>query len=95
MNNFLICCSAILLILVMLCIIRAVKGPRTADRMLAVNAGTTIITAIVAIITVLYGESYFADIAVIYVILSFLAVVVFVRVYLNIYRHKREEAGKE
>lgn len=84
------------ILLFLICMIRAIKGPRIADRMMAVNVGTTIITAIIAIVAILLNEGYYVDIAIIYVLLSFMAVVVFVRVYLGIYRkHKAEEEKHE
>ena len=84
------------ILLFLICMIRAIKGPRIADRMMAVNVGTTIITVIIAIVAVLLNEGYYVDIAIIYVLLSFMAVVVFVRVYLGIYRkHKAEEEKHE
>lgn len=85
----------VLLVLLLLCLIRGFIGPRIADRLIAVNAGTTITVAIVAIVAIMLGEGYYTDIAVIYAILSFMSVVVFTRVYLGVYRkRKAKEAEK-
>ena len=96
MNSYLLTIAIIwLLVLVAFCIIMAVRGPRIADRMMCVNIGTTIISAVIILLTLMSGETYFIDIALIYVILSFMAVVVFVRVYLGIYRRHKSLEKKD
>ncbi|MBR3297295.1 MAG: sodium:proton antiporter [Firmicutes bacterium] len=82
-----------LFVLLLFCILRAVKGPGSADRIIAVNVGTTITAAIIGIFGVRSDEAFFADVTFIYVILSFMAVVVLVRVYLA--GKTRGQEGKE
>ena len=83
--------------LLIFCLIRAVVGPRIADRLVAVNMITTIVTVMIAILAVLKDEGYLVDIAMIYTMLSFLAVVLLTKVYMGIYRekHRREMLEKE
>ena len=82
-----------LFVLLLFCILRAVKGPGSADRVIAVNVGTTITAAIIGIFGVRSDEAFFADVTFIYVILSFMAVVVLVRVYLG--GRARDQERKE
>ena len=73
---------------------RAIRGPRIADRIVAVNMVGTQITIIIAVLTLMMQEGYLADVALIYTMLSFLAVVLLTKVYLGVYREslqKKEE----
>ena len=71
-------------------LIRAVVGPRIADRLVAVNMITTMVTVMIAILAVLKDEGYLVDICLIYAMISFLAVVVLSRVYTGVYRQDRD-----
>jgi len=76
------------------CLARCVKGPRIADRIVAVNMVGTQTTIIIAVLALMMNEGYLADVALIYTMLSFLAVVLLTKVYLGVYREglkKKEE----
>ncbi len=60
-------------------LLRAIRGPRVADRILGVNLIGTMTTACIAILSVLLHQSWLLDVALIYCLISFLAVVVLVR----------------
>lgn len=62
--------------LLFLCILRAMWGPRIADRLLSVNMAGTMTIAAIAILALLTGEGYLADVSLLYAFISFLAVVV-------------------
>lgn len=80
----------ILAILVILSIIRSVRGPRTADRIIAVNMVGTMIITVIAILSVYLDENYLVDICLIYAMLSFLGVVVLCKVYTGVYLQKKK-----
>lgn len=82
-----------LALMVFLCLIRAVKGPRVADRIVAVNMMGTMVMVIIAILALLLKEGYLVDICLIYAMISFLAVIVLTKVYLGV--HKENETAKE
>lgn len=82
---------SVLAVMLVLCLIRAVIGPRIADRLVAVNMITTMVTVIIAILAVLKNEGYLVDICLIYAMISFLAVVVLTRVYTGVYREAKDE----
>ncbi len=84
-------------LLVMACLVRAIRGPRIADRVIAVNMIGTLIVITICILSFLMNEGYLVDIAMIYTMLSFLAVVLLTKVYMGIYRekHRQEELAKE
>ena len=84
----------VLALLVLLCLYRAVRGPRTADRIIAVNMISTMTVVMICVLSVMLGEGYLMDAALIYAMISFLAVVVLTRVYMGT-RAAGEAAGKE
>jgi multicomponent Na+:H+ antiporter subunit F len=87
----------VLALFLMLGLVRAIIGPRVSDRILAVNMMGTLTLAIIAILAVMKQEGYLVDICLIYAMTSFLAVIVLCKVYMGVYRQKKEEhrTGKE
>ena len=87
---------SVLAVMLILCLTRAVIGPRIADRLVAVNMMTTMVTVIIAILAVLKNEGYLVDICLIYAMISLLAVVVLSRIYTGVYREaKAHQMRKE
>ncbi len=80
-----------LALMVVLCLVRAVVGPRIADRIVAINMMGTMIMVMIAILALLQQEGYLADICLIYALLSFLAVIVLTRVYMGVYLANKEK----
>lgn len=85
----------VLVIMLVLCLIRAVIGPRIADRLVSVNMMGTMIMCIIVILGVVMDEGYLADIALIYAMISFLAVVVLTKVYTGVYLEQKEKKNKK
>ena len=83
----------ILAVFLMLSLVRAIIGPRVADRIVAINMMGTLTLAIIAILAVMKQEGYLVDICLIYAMTSFLAVIVLSKVYMGVYRQHKE--GKE
>jgi len=85
---------SILGVLLFPCLLRAIRGPRIADRVVGINMIGTIIIMMIAILSLMLEEGYLVDIAIIYAMLSFLAVVVLVKIYIGIYRSQKTEEEK-
>lgn len=85
----------VLALLVILCLIRAVKGPTISDRLVAVNMMGSIVMVIIAILALLMEEDYLVDICLIYAMISFLAVVVLTKVYTGVYKEYRARREEE
>lgn len=87
--------------LVVLVLMRAVIGPRVADRLMAINMVGTIGIFLMAVISVLLNEDYLLDISIIYAMISFLSVVILTKVYMGVHeenvlkRHKIEREKRE
>ncbi len=85
----------ILAILLMLCLVRAIIGPRIADRIVSVNMMGTMVIVMIAILALMLGEGYLVDICIIYAMISFLAVIVLTKVCMGVYLEKKEAAEAE
>jgi multicomponent Na+:H+ antiporter subunit F len=81
----------VLALFLMLGLIRAIIGPRVSDRIVAINMIGTLTITIIAILAVMKQEGYLVDICLIYAMMSFLAVIVLCKVYMGVYRQKKEE----
>ena len=81
----------VLTLLALACLVRCILGPRISDRVLAINVTGTITVIMVALTVLLLGEGYLADIALIYAMLSFLAVILLSKVYTGIYQERKHE----
>ena len=84
----------ILALLATVMLIRAIIGPRITDRVLSVNMIGTIVISCIAVLSVMLQESYLVDVALIYAMISFLAVVVLTRVYLGVHREHLEARNR-
>lgn len=80
--------------MIICCFIRAVQGPRIADRIVAVNMMGTMVMVMIAILALMLEQGYLVDICIIYAMISFLAVIVLTKVYMGVYRERQEREGK-
>lgn len=76
---------------ILLAMIRAIKGPRIADRVVAINMIGTMTMLSIAILALALHQSYLLDVCLIYVMISFLAVVVLCKIYITVYLDKKEK----
>lgn len=96
-QNMYIAILIILAIMLFACLVRAVKGPRIADRIVAVNMMGTMVMVMIAVLSLLLKEGFLVDICLIYAMVSFLAVIVITKVYMGVYEenyHDMNENGK-
>ena len=85
----------ILAIMVLICLIRAIKGPKIADRIVAINMMGTITMVIIAILAGKIDEGYLVDICIIYAMISFLAVTLLTKVYMGVYAERKQKEKEE
>ena len=86
---------SVLAIMLVLCLIRAVIGPRIADRLVAVNMMGTMVMVSIALLAVVKDQGYLVDICLIYALISFLAVVVLTRIYTGVYREAKDHEKRK
>lgn len=86
--------TAVLLLLgigILLALIRAIKGPRIADRIMGINMIGTMSLGAIAVIAVYFRETWLLDVSLVYCILSFLAVTVLAQLFIARYEKKRRD----
>ncbi len=66
---------------VVLSLIRFIKGPTSADRLVAFDVMTVTSVAIIGLITYLTGRIIYLDVAIVYGLLSFLGVLIVARYF--------------
>lgn len=72
--------SAVFLsVTIFICLMRATLGPRFSDRIIAASITGTKIILLIAVLALIIGNDYLADICLIYAIISFLSIVVLAR----------------
>ncbi len=77
------------------CLIRAIIGPRTPDRIVANNMAGTITTIMLAIFSVLLDQNYLTDVCIIYAMLSFLSVIVLTKIYMGAHAEQEQKKTAE
>ena len=86
-----------LAILIFFAIVKSIIGPKTADRIVAVNMISTMVIMILCALSVYYHTvGYLADISILYVLISFVSIVVLANVFINVnVRNKFKKDKKE
>jgi len=64
---------------VLLCMIRAAKGPTTPDRIVGVDGMITITTALLVLLGLLLKRRIYLDVSLVYAVLAFVGVIVIAR----------------
>lgn len=85
---------SVLALMLVFCLARAVKGPRIADRLVAVNMMGTMVMVMISMLAVVKDQGYLVDICLIYAMISFLSVVVLTRIYTGVYREAKAKEKK-
>ena len=60
-----------LVFLMLLCVLRAIRGPTTPDRVVALDTMNTLVVAAMVLLGTAFGEIVYIDVAMVYAILSF------------------------
>lgn len=83
--------------LLLFCLIRALRGPDMADRVIAINMIGTIVIAAIVVLSIVMDEAYLLDMALVYAMLNFMATVLLCRSYVGVFRarKKRKEGADD
>lgn len=82
-------------VLLFLCLIRSIIGPKIPDRIVAGNMTGTFTIILISVLAMRMNEGYLVDVALIYAMLSFLAVVLLTRVYMGAYIERKQREKEE
>ena len=90
-KNILTAMLVILALCMLAVVVRLIRGPRITDRILAVNALNTLITAEICLLSRYLGADYLVDVALIYALLGFVVNTLLTRTLIG---SKRKETQK-
>ncbi len=95
-SGFLLVCMGVIVLLMLLCLYRAVRGPRFTDRIVMVNAISTMVIVLIVLLAVYLKEGFLLDVGAVYAMLGFLSVAVICRIAaFRVYGKKLHEADSE
>ncbi len=80
-------------VLLFACLIRAIIGPKVADRIVAINMMSTLVTIMICVLALMLNEGYLVDVALIYAMIGFLAVVLLTKIYMGVYNKQKSQKG--
>jgi len=75
MNTVLVVTTMLVFVTMLMALVRALKGPTIYDRIVAVNVFGTKTVLVVALISLLKGHSDLVDVALVYALINFIAIV--------------------
>jgi len=84
-------CDAVAMVLTL---IRCITGKRIVDRIICVNMMCNEATLAIAILALYLRQSYLLDVCLIYVMLSFLAVLILTKVFITVYLKQKQKEGE-
>ena len=80
-----------LAVLMLFSLLRAIFGPKVADRLVAVNMLSTMVMTMICVLAVRLNEGFLADVCLIYAMISFLAVIVGTKIYMGVYLENKDK----
>ncbi|MFH1237164.1 MAG: cation:proton antiporter [Candidatus Aenigmatarchaeota archaeon] len=76
---------------IFICAARVIKGPTAPDRVLAADTINSVIIAVIVVFAVYYNNQMFADVAIVYAMISFLSTIAISKYLME----KRDEVGQK
>jgi len=64
---------------IVLCLLRLIRGPSTADRAVAVDTSATVTTALLVLLGAIFKRYIYLDVALVYAVLTFIGAVAIAR----------------
>ncbi|MGE4277814.1 MAG: monovalent cation/H+ antiporter complex subunit F [Lawsonibacter sp.] len=77
---------------ILLCLVRAIRGPRYTDRVVALNVICTLVILLICVLSYVLKAAYLMDVAILYGLLNLLAIALLSRI--TILRHRQRRKGK-
>ena len=94
LQTILIIAMAVLALSMAASLIRTVIGPSVTDRIMGINMINTQVILFILVLSLFLGEGSLVDIALIYGMIGFVAVVVFCKIYIGSDMEKKVERGE-
>ena len=86
LHYYMIAAMCVMVLCVVFCIVRALKGPRITDRVVAMNVIGTVVMIVICLLSFVLDSDFLVDVALLYALLNVLIVVILCR--LATVRHK-------
>lgn len=90
-----ICIAGLLGIAIGFALLRSVKGPRIADRIVGINMIGTLSVLCIAVVAYFLKEDWLLDVCVVYGLISFLTIVVLSIMHIDEKRNGKEKKGRD
>ena len=74
-------------------LVRAIRGPRMADRVMGINMAGTLTIMALLLLSRLLDQDWLLDVALIYAMISVIAVVVLTRIFVTV--HMEHKGGRK
>lgn len=84
----------VIAIAIILIIIKAFMGPKTADRIICINSISTLVVAAISILAFYLKETFILDVSLIYVLIGSVGVMVLITTFINAYIKKHHKEKK-
>lgn len=81
-------------IAILAAIIRSITAKTSIGRFIAINMVTTIVLIVICVLTLLLEESYLPDVALIYALLSCIALILLSKIYVNLFKKEKKGGDK-
>lgn len=80
---------------ILFALFRAIRGPRIADRIMAINMIGTLAIIALAVLANLLDQAYLLDVSLVYGLISFVAVTALTNIYVAVHLRKKASAEKK
>lgn len=80
-----------LMFLILYCLIHAIRACSITDRIVSNNMIGTMVILLIGLLAIYMKEGFLVDIAIIYAMISFLAIVVLCKVYIVVWKKEKED----
>lgn len=85
----------VLALCILACLVAAIKGPTLSDRIVAGNMIGTLTIIAICVLSYKLVEGWLVDVALIYAMVSFLAVVVLTKIFIGRYKYGDDDNSDE
>ncbi len=75
LDKILIATAVVLTMATFLCLFRAAAGPTASDRVVSINVIGTKTVVIIALVSLVFHQEFFLDVALVYALISFVATI--------------------
>lgn len=90
-QTILLVAMVLLSIMMILALIISIMGPRFTDRLVAVSMINTEVNGMICLLSVYFMQGYLLDVALVYGMIGFLAIVVLAKIYMKSYLEKNKD----